>query len=103
MIESGNGSEPLVAGDPVPANCEFIGVHVSELNSYSTRSSLHRSANETLIETCNINGELQQLTARNEDRTTIPNLTGARRTTLSHHDGLPGPSEHGDTVEEEMR
>jgi len=88
---------------PVPANCEFIEVHVSELNSYSTRSILHRSATETLIQTRNINGELQQLTARNEDRATVLNATGPPRTIVSHHDALPGPSQYGNTVEEEMR
>jgi len=103
MIESGNGSEPLVAGDPVPANCELIEIHVSELNSYSTRSILHHSAIETLIQTRNINGELQQLTARNEDRATVLNVTGVGRTTLSQHDELSGPCSHGNTVEEEMR
>jgi len=41
----------VVAGDPVPANCELIEVHVSELKQLFKRSILHRSANVTSIHT----------------------------------------------------
>src|ERR1700752_92570 len=46
---------------------------------------------------CTIGVELQILSTRNEDCTTRQNVTGARRRTLSHHDLLPGPSQHEGT------
>jgi hypothetical protein len=39
------------AGDPLPANCELIEVHVTELKQLFTPSILHHSTNETSIQT----------------------------------------------------